>query len=224
MAYEKKKYPFNWRAFAWQLEGPMVQGCKYPPKGSFTPTGPDAKNPGIYFNGNYQHESMEKPFSQALSFDNFRLFLNIVRAIANAPGEEMIVKQIAFKFFKDGEFKHSGTSVGIVRDAEGLIYFAFKNKKIPTIRFPFMPHGSMEVLDKDGQPENARELAKISALTWVERNLMMLDDSIKGAIELDAAPAASTSGGNGGGYNSGGQSAAPASAAATVDFDDDVPF
>lgn len=210
-----KKYPFNDRAFQFQLEGKPVQGCKYPPKCCFTPTQPDAKNPGIYFNGYYNHESMDKPFSQALSFDNFRYFLNVVKAVANAPGEEQIVKQIAFKFYKDREFKHSGVTVGIVRSEAGMIYFAFKNKKIPTIPFNLMPHESIESQNKDGEQDDIRFVSKTFANTWVERNREMLERAISQSIELDT--------GSGGGSSSSSSSSSNDNSA-PMDFDDDIPF
>ncbi|AFI55425.1 hypothetical protein TSMG0142 [Halocynthia phage JM-2012] len=224
---EKKKYPFNYRSFAWRIDGNNVPGCSRTPQSCFTPTDAAAKNPGIYFNGYFNHESMDKPFSQSFSFDDFRYFLNVLKAVAYAPGDGKIVKQLACKFFKDGEFKHGGVVLGIVRDEKGLIYFAFKNKRIPTIPFPMLPKGSLEHQNKDGELEDVREVSKTQCISWVERNMAMLDWAIDNCIEVDAPSAGGSSsapsyGGGSSSYNSTSSNDAPASTA--VDFDSDIPF
>lgn len=223
---EKKVYPFNDGHFDFQIEGAMVRGCKYPPKLAFKPTSPDAKKPGIYFNGYYNHENMERPASQLLSLDNFRYFLNVLKAVANAPGEGQIVKQLAFKFFKDKEFKHSGTSCGIVRNEKGLIYIAFKNKAWPTIPFNMLPHGSMEQQTKDGELEDVREVSQMATLTYVERWTEMLNRTTSNAIELDTGSSGGSSSSSYSSKPSYGSSNSSGGSTESVDesFDDTIPF
>lgn len=184
----KKQYPFNWRSFDFQIEGNSVPGCKRAPKGSITPTDPSAKKKGFYFNGYFNHETMDKPFSQFLSFDDMCFIVNVLRAIANAPGEDKIVRRLACKYFKDGEMKYSGVNLLIGRNENGQISFAFMNKRIPTIQFVMRSPETMEMQNKDGEPEDVREVSRMGALVladrWKELWRLHLNDS----IETDGAP------------------------------------
>lgn len=223
----KKSYPFNWRSFAWRTDGISVAGCKNTPSCAFTPTEAGAKNPAIYFNGYFNHEKMDKPFSQQFTFDDFRYFLNVLKAVAHAPGEGQIIKKLACKYFKDGEFKFGGVSVGIVRNEKGLIYFAFKNKNIPTIQFPMLPKGSLEQQNKDGELEDVREVSKMATISFVERNIVMLNKAIEDSIETEtAAKSGGNSGGYGGGnsYTSNSSSSSDDSGGEEIDFSEDIPF
>ena len=226
--------PFNYSSFAFSLNGCEAQGCKSRPSGRFIPTDLGVKNPGVAFSGYYNHEMMEKPsYYQVLSFDQFRYFINVLRMVATTPGEDQIVQQLPLRYFKDGEFKFGGTTIGIVREPTGEVFFAFKNKKIPTIKFYVKIDGGMEHQNGDREAMDVRVTSQLGVKTICDRWEAMLNDSISKAVSDGESGRQST-----GGNNWKNNSNKPANnnnasssnkgytpdAAAGSDFDEDIPF
>lgn len=169
MAYpEKKKYPYGWSTLQLRLNGRMIQGSKKPASGYFSGSGEK-----VYFNGYFNHERNDEKFSAALSIPGFSELLTVVEEMAKTPyvvGEqnEKIVNRQALMFFKSGQFNHSGTELGLVRNEEGLLYLLVKNKNIPSIPFEFLPQGDYGWIGADGNPPPVHVQSRRKALTWVQ--------------------------------------------------------
>lgn len=168
MSNPPKKYPFNDREFQFRLTGVQVKGCTREPSCFFNGTNPDAKNPGIVFNGYFNYTGLEKNPYQYFSYLDFRFFLSCIRAIANMPGTEPVSSQLAFNYRKGDTWNRNGISVTIKRRENGVICFAFKNKDWPIIPFNFLPRGTVSYLTADGTDGDLREASKAAAFAFCE--------------------------------------------------------
>lgn len=214
MADNKKKYPFNWSSFTLRLEGRRIQGSKKPANLYFS-----ASEDKVYLNLYPNHESMDERWSATLPLLGFYEFMEALEEMARSPvGTEKVVDCMAMFYFKDGKFNHAGTTVGLVKQEDGLIYLLVKNKKIPSIPFDFLPKGDYGWTMPDGGEVAVATRSRRKALAMVKCWRSLLDAHIKAEADKGSNNGGGSSGGSTGGWGgSGGGSSEPAAPADNYD-------